>query len=180
MLKIICQNLHCIIKGNFNFSLNFFISPEVTVHLIHTVKVMIPRLKNRGMISVIVIEDDLDGAEVLAECLRIKGINVLEKGHNGLEAVQLYKKLKPDFVLLDMLMPYYDGFYGLRKILEFDSNAKVIVVSASIAQDEKEKLTQLGASAIVSKPYEMDTLIGVLQTINKAKVANLKTKPLII
>ena len=66
------------------------------------------------MIRVVVIEDDHDGAEVLAECLRIKGIDVLEKGYNGLDAVQLYKKLKPDFVLLDMLMPFYDGFYGLR------------------------------------------------------------------
>jgi DNA-binding response OmpR family regulator len=132
------------------------------------------------MISVIVIEDDHDGAEVLAECLRIKGINVLEKGYNGLDAVQLYKKLKPDFVMLDMLMPFYDGFYGLRKILEFDPKAKVIVVSASIAEDEKEKLTSLGASAIVSKPYEMDALIGVLQTINREKENNLKTRPIII
>ena len=132
------------------------------------------------MISVIVIEDDHDGAEVLAECLRIKGIDVLEKGYNGLDAVQLYKKLKPDFVLLDMLMPFYDGFYGLRKILEFDPKAKVIVVSASIAEDEKEKLTNLGASAIVSKPYEMDALIGVLQTINREKENNLKTRPIII
>ena len=132
------------------------------------------------MIRVVVIEDDHDGAEVLAECLRIKGIDVLEKGYNGLEAVQLYKKLKPDFVLLDMLMPFYDGFYGLRKILEFDPKAKVIIVSASIAQDEKEKLTKLGASAIISKPYEMDALIGVLHTINKEKENNLKTRPIII
>ena len=132
------------------------------------------------MIRVVVIEDDRDGAEVLAECLRIKGIDVLEKGHNGLEAVQLYKKLKPDFVLLDMLMPYYDGFYGLRKILEFDPKAKVIIVSASIAQDEKEKLTNLGASAIVSKPYEMDALVGVLHKITKEKESNLKTRPIIL
>lgn len=132
------------------------------------------------MIRVVVIEDDRDGAEVLAECLRIKGINVLEKGYNGLDAVQLYKKLKPDFVLLDMLMPFYDGFYGLRKILEFDPKAKVVIVSASIAEDEKEKLTNLGASAIVSKPYEIDALIGVLQTINREKENNLKTRPIII
>ena len=132
------------------------------------------------MIRVVVIEDDHDGAEVLAECLRIKGIDVLEKGYNGLEAVQLYKKLKPDFVLLDMLMPFYDGFYGLRKILEFDPKAKVIIVSASIDQDEKEKLTNLGASAIVSKPYEIDALIGALYTINKEKENNLKTRPIII
>lgn len=132
------------------------------------------------MIRVVVIEDDHDGAEVLAECLRIKGIDVLEKGYNGLDAVQLYKKLKPDFVLLDMLMPFYDGFYGLRKILEFDPKAKVVVVSASIAEDEKEKLTNLGASAIISKPYEIDALIGVLQTINREKEVNLKTRPIII
>ena len=132
------------------------------------------------MIRVVVIEDDHDGAEVLSECLRIKGIDVLEKGYNGLDAVQLYKKLKPDFVLLDMLMPFYDGFYGLRKILEFDPKAKVVVVSASIAEDEKEKLTNLGASAIVSKPYEIDALIGVLQTINREKENNLKTRPIII
>jgi len=132
------------------------------------------------MIRVVVIEDDRDGAEVLAECLRIKGIDVLEKGYNGLDAVQLYKKLKPDFVLLDMLMPYYDGFYGLRKILEFDPKAKVVIVSASIAQDEKEKLTKLGASAIVSKPYEIDALIGALQTINKEKENNLKSRPIIL
>jgi len=132
------------------------------------------------MIRVVVIEDDRDGAEVLAECLRIKGIDVLEKGYNGLDAVQLYKKLKPDFVLLDMLMPYYDGFYGLRKILEFDPKAKVIIVSASIAQDEKEKLTNLGASAIVSKPYEMDALVGVLHKITKEKENNLKNRPIIL
>jgi CheY-like chemotaxis protein len=131
------------------------------------------------MISVVVIEDDLDGAEVLAECLRIKGLNVLAKGHNGLEAVQLYQKLKPDFVLLDMLMPYYDGFYGLRKILEFDPKAKVVIVSASIGQDDMEKLSKLGALAIIRKPYEMDSLIDALHKINK-KEDNLRTRPVII
>jgi CheY-like chemotaxis protein len=130
------------------------------------------------MINVIVIEDDLDGAEVLAELLRIKGVNVLAKGHNGLEAVQLYKKLRPDFVLLDMLMPYYDGFYGLRKILEFNPDAKVVIVSASINQDEKEQLGKLGATAIVRKPYDMDALIGVLWKINRDN--HLNTKPIII
>lgn len=130
------------------------------------------------MINVIVIEDDTDGAEVLAECLRIKGIEVLAKGYNGLEAVQLYKKLKPDFVLLDMLMPYYDGFYGLRKILEFDPDAKVVIVSASINQDDKEQLGKLGALAIVRKPYEMDLLVGLLHRINRGDI--LKAKPIIV
>jgi DNA-binding response OmpR family regulator len=75
-------------------------------------------------------------------------------------------------------MPYYDGFYGLRKILEFDHNAKIVIVSASINQDEKEQLAKLGAFAIVRKPYEMDSLVGLL--FRASRDDNLGKKPIII
>ena len=108
----------------------------------------------------------------------MKGINVLAKGYNGLEAVQLYKKFRPDYVLLDMLMPLYDGFYGLRKIQEFDSKAKVIILSASINQNETEKLVELGVSAIFQKPYEIDELVSRLESINNETKASVETKSL--
>jgi two-component system chemotaxis response regulator CheY len=119
------------------------------------------------MTSVIIIEDDHDGAEVLAECLIIKGINVLAKGSNGLEAIQLYKKFRPDFVLLDLFMPNYDGYYGLKKILEFDNDAKVVIVSASCTRDDEETLIGLGALAIVTKPYEISSLTNILWKTSK-------------
>ncbi|MFI5405392.1 MAG: response regulator [Nitrososphaerales archaeon] len=119
------------------------------------------------MTSVIIIEDDHDAAETLAECLIMKGINVLAKGSNGLEAIELYKKFKPDFVLLDMFMPLYDGYYGLKKILEYDNNAKIVIVSASCTRDVEEELLGLGALAIVTKPYEIKTLTNILLKTNK-------------
>ena len=128
------------------------------------------------MVNVVIIEDDHDGADVLEEYLRLKGINVLAKGYNGLEAVQLYQKLRPDYVLLDMLMPIYDGFYGLRKIQELDSKAKVIILSASINQEEQEKLIELGVFAIFQKPYEIDSLVSRLESVNNEKEVSLKTK----
>jgi len=128
------------------------------------------------MTNVVIIEDDHDGAEVLEEYLRLQGINVLAKGYNGLEAVQLYKKLRPDYVLLDMLMPIYDGFYGLRKIQEFDSKAKVIILSASVTEEEQDKLRALGVSAIFQKPYEIDSLVARLESGNNEKEASLETK----
>ncbi len=130
------------------------------------------------MISTVIIEDDHDVAEVLEEYLRLKGINVLAKGYNGLEAVQLYKKLRPDYVLLDMLMPIYDGFYGSRKIQEFDPKAKVIILSASVTQEEQEKLIELGVSAIFQKPYEIDALVARLEAVNNEKENSLETKSL--
>lgn len=128
------------------------------------------------MTNVVVIEDDHDGAEVLEEFLGMKGINVLAKGYNGLEAVQLYKKFRPDIILLDMMMPLYDGFYGLRKIQEFDSKAKVIILSASVSEDEQDKLKRLGVSGIFQKPYEIDALVDSLDSINKEKEQSLKIK----
>jgi len=128
------------------------------------------------MTNVVIVEDDHDGAEVLEEYLRLKGINVLAKGYNGLEAVQLYKKLRPDYVLLDMLMPIYDGFYGLRKIQEFDSKAKVIILSASVTEEEQDKLRALGVSAIFQKPYEIDSLVARLESGDNEKEASLETK----
>ncbi len=128
------------------------------------------------MTNVVIVEDDYDGAEVLEEYLRLKGINVIAKGYNGLEAVQLYKKLRPDYVLLDMLMPLYDGFYGLEKIQEFDSKAKVIILSASVSEEEKDKLKALGVSAIFQKPYEIDSLVARLESGNNEKEPSLETK----
>lgn len=127
------------------------------------------------MTNVLIIEDDHDGAEVLEEFLSMKGINVMAKGYNGLEAVQLYKKFRPDYILLDMLMPLYDGFYGLSKIQEFDSKAKVIILSASVSEEEQDRLRELGVFAIFQKPYEIDSLVSSLESGNNKKVS-LETK----
>lgn len=153
---------------------------DKTVHIIHTFEIMMLQRRLLVMTSVVIIEDDHDGAEVLEEYLRLKGVDVLAKGYNGLEAVQLYKKFRPDYVLLDMLMPIYDGFYGLRKIQEFDPKSKVIILSASVSQEEQEKLMELGVSAIFQKPYEIDTLVARLESTNNKKENNLTTKSLSI
>jgi two-component system chemotaxis response regulator CheY len=122
------------------------------------------------MTSVIIIEDDHDAAETLAECLIMKGINVLAIGSNGFEAVELYKKFNPDYVLSDMAMPYYDGVYGLKKIIEFDTNAKIVIVSASCTRADEERLIGLGALTVVEKPYEIRDIMNILLEDNKKKM----------
>ena len=146
-----------------------------SVHIRHTHEIIkcLPRLLI--MTSVVIVEDDHDGAEVLEEFLKLKGINVLAKGYNGLEGVQLYQKHRPDCILLDMLMPLYDGFYGLEKIQEFDPKSKVIILSASVNEEEMDKLRALGVTAIFQKPYEIDALVSKLKSINKKEVS-VKTK----
>jgi len=77
--------------------------------------------------SVVVIDDDKDTVSVLSELLELHGTDIIGKGYNGLEGVQLFDKLHPDVILLDLMMPQYDGLYALRKIREKYPIARVII-----------------------------------------------------
>ena len=118
---------------------------------------------------VVIVDDDIDTLEVFAEFLEIKDVNVVGRGHDGKDAVELYEKHRPDFVLMDVMMPEYDGFYGLRKIRKNDPNAKIIMITADISMETKTKLKQLKPSAVVHKPYEIDDLIKFMKTMENGQ-----------
>ena len=122
------------------------------------------------MTSVIVVDDDRDTVEVFCEYLGIKNIDVLGRGYDGKAAVELFKEHKPDIVLLDVMMPDYDGFYGLEQIRKIDPNAKVIMVTADLTSDTEKKLVELKASAMIYKPYEIDSVIETIEKVSKENV----------
>jgi len=124
------------------------------------------------MTGVLVVDDDNDTVDVLSEYLGLKGMNVVGRAYNGREAHELYEELRPDVVLLDVLMPDFDGFYGLQKILEFDPHAKVIMVTASEFTDDKQnKLKSLGASAVICKPYDTEDIIKTIEELSRAVIS---------
>lgn len=116
------------------------------------------------MTSVIVIDDEPDAVESFIEYLELKKITVLGEGHNGKDAVDLYQKLKPDIVFLDLLMPDYDGIYGLKKIKQLNPDANIIMITSSLTYETENELKELKASAIIYKPFDMDEVIA---TVNK-------------
>ena len=126
------------------------------------------------MTSIIVIEDDEYTTHVLCEFLEIKKLEILGRGINGKKGVELYDQLRPDAVLMDVMMPDFSGFYGLEKIKKIDPNAIVVMITADTTEDTKEKLMSMGASAILYKPNDLvkiaptiETLIDIKKTINK-------------
>lgn len=122
------------------------------------------------MTSVIVVDDDRDTVEVFCEYLAIKDIEVLGRGYDGKTAVELYKKHTPDVVLLDVMMPDYDGFYGLENIRKINPDAKIIMVTADLTSDTEKKLVDLKASAMIYKPYEIDSVIETIEKVHKENV----------
>ena len=125
------------------------------------------------MVNAIVVDDEKDVLDVFCEYLKVKDINVLATGVNGLDAVNLYKRFKPDVVLMDLIMPLYDGFYGLEKIREHDPDSKVIIFSASLTPEYIKTLREMKASAITQKPYDMDLVIKLIDKIINGKTIDL-------
>ncbi|MCV0373245.1 MAG: response regulator [Nitrosarchaeum sp.] len=109
--------------------------------------------------SVIVIDDDEDTVRLFSEFLEEKGIKVIGKGHDGITAVKLYKEKKPDVALIDLNMPNGSGFYAIKKIREFDPEARILAVTADGSSSTEEKLEKLNVP-IIQKPFNMEQIIS--------------------
>ena len=94
----------------------------------------------------------------IKEMLKNCGVTNVHEATNGEDAVNLYKKYKPDFITLDVSMDKLDGFEALKLIMEYDPGAKVIMIS-SISQDIIVKSAiQIGANDYIVKPFSQDQI----------------------
>ena len=114
--------------------------------------------------TVIVIEDDESMLEIFEEWIKMAGISVLAKGYDGKEAVELFEKHRPEIVILDLMMPGYDGFYAISGIRKIDPNAKILILTADVTEDTKQRLNQLDVS-LMYKPYELDDVVKEIKKL---------------
>jgi CheY-like chemotaxis protein len=89
------------------------------------------------------------------------------EAQNGQEALDLYKQILPNIAFLDLTMPVMDGFEALKKIKEFDINAKIVIISADIQKLSMDKALQLGAFNFIKKPIDVFKMHQILDKINK-------------
>ena len=143
------------ITGNMQSLCRFMwkMGKEVTIEKTSTEKINRNSRMQKNA-TAIVIDDDPDAVELFSDYLETKGVKVVGKGNDGYQGFELFQKLNPDIVFLDVIMPKYDGFYTLKKIREVSSKAKVIMVTADFSAETKKKLKQLKATEIIYKPYD--------------------------
>jgi two-component system chemotaxis response regulator CheY len=91
------------------------------------------------------------------------GYEVVGECGNGQEGVEKYKELGPDLVTMDIIMPEKSGIEALQEILEFDENAKVIMVTAIDQREALIKAIRIGATDYIVKPFENDRVISAVK-----------------
>jgi len=119
------------------------------------------------MIRLIVIDDDSDLLDGLCEFLEHNSFNVVGKGSNGKEAVDLYLQMNPDVVLIDLSMPEYDGSYAIEKIREIDSDSKIIMITGYDTSSRNLPLNTL--NEILTKPIDFKQLIKTIHNLTEVK-----------
>jgi len=112
----------------------------------------------------IMIADDSDAIRlVLKDILSFGKLQVVSEATDGVEAVDFYQKHNPDVLLLDLAMPKKDGLAVVKEVIQFDPNAKIILITASDDQKVINQCLKNGASSYISKPFDFN---GVLKAIN--------------
>lgn len=117
--------------------------------------------------NILVCDDAAFMRMMIKDILTKNGYNVAGEAENGLKAVEKYKEVTPDLVLMDITMPEMDGIQALKEIKKVDAAAKIIMCSAMGQQAMVIESIQAGAKDFIVKPFQPER---VLEAVKKLSV----------
>jgi two-component system, OmpR family, alkaline phosphatase synthesis response regulator PhoP len=118
---------------------------------------------------VLVVDDEPDLVRVLEFGLRASGYTV-ESASDGQEGLKKAREIKPDVILLDLMLPKLDG-YKVCRLLKFDDRFKhipIIILSARTQEGDQTLALEMGANRFVTKPYDFTEILGYIETLLKS------------
>ena len=115
--------------------------------------------------KILVVDDSAFARHRIQQLLEAGSHQVVGTAANGAEALRVYQKLAPDLVTLDHVMDDTPGETVLRRILEANPDARVIMISGADDESLKQRVLQAGASAFVEKFSMKIDLVEVVDRI---------------
>jgi CheY-like chemotaxis protein len=124
--------------------------------------------------KVLYVEDDAEHCLVVSNMLIAQGFTI-ETAENGLEGVQKAHEWQPDVILLDLLLPYMDGFSVMNNLKEnpVTQDIPIVVISAWPTADNRKRVREAGAYGFIAKPFQVEELVNLIreslaQSLNEA------------
>lgn len=115
------------------------------------------------MNKVYIVEDDLRLSNIVREYLEERDYNVFE-ARNFIDILKEIKFIKPNIILLDINLPYFDGYYICREIRR-NSNIPVIIMSARSGETDQILAVDLGADDYIVKPFKLEILFSKIKAL---------------
>ena len=138
-------------------------------------KELIKKAEKRALVlnskRILVVEDNDLNREIASEILRAEGC-IVEEAENGYVAVEKISNSKVgyyDLVFMDIQMPIMDGYEAVKKIRMLDNkelaNVPIIAMTANAFEEDKKKAMEIGMNAHISKPIDIDKLLGSMMEL---------------
>jgi two-component system alkaline phosphatase synthesis response regulator PhoP len=118
---------------------------------------------------VLVVDDEADLVRILQFGLQSIGYHV-ETASDGQEALKKAREMKPDIILLDLMLPKLDG-YKVCRLLKFDErykNIPIIILSARTQEGDQLLAMEMGANRFITKPYDFQEVLGHIEALLKS------------
>ena len=125
-------------------------------------------------ISVLIVEDDRNIAELLQMYLEKEGYAVTLASDGG-QGLTKFRSLKPDLVLLDVMMPVMDG-WAVCKAIRTESQTPVIMLTAKGETDDKVNGLKAGADDYITKPFEMKEVLARIEAVLRRSIVGASEK----
>lgn len=122
------------------------------------------------MAKILIVDDAVFMRKMLSDILQKAGHEIIGEAQNAKEAVELYKKLKPDIVTLDIIMPEVDNVDALKAIKaikKLDGGARILMVSAMGQQELVVDSIQAGAKDFIVKPFQPSNVTTAVERLLK-------------
>ena len=116
------------------------------------------------MSKILIIDDSLFQRRVVSAPLKTSGFDVYE-AVNGVEGLKKMEEIRPDLVLLDILMPEKDGIQVLKELQDAHNTIPVIMLTSDVQDSTREECISLGARAFLNKPVKSEELLPVITAL---------------
>ena len=118
--------------------------------------------------KILLVEDDFNFGAILNDFLNLHSYNVT-LAKNGIEGLEKFKKNDFGLCILDVMLPYKDGFTLAKEIREIDKHVPLFFLTAKTLKDDVLKGYKLGADDYLTKPFDSDILLLKIKSIFKRK-----------
>jgi len=117
--------------------------------------------------KVLLVDDSVFVTKQISQILGSEGYEIAGVAGDGFEGVQKYKELCPnvDLVTMDITMPKMDGITALEQIMEFDKNARVVMITALGKEELVKKAILMGAKNYIIKPLDRKSVLERVASI---------------
>lgn len=109
------------------------------------------------MNKILIVDDQNEVREFLSDFFLLKGFEVVE-AVNGLKALEVFKKERPNIAIVDVEMPVMDGLEFSKKALASHADFPIIIVTAFLEKYSQVDIKQIGVKNVLQKPIDLNVL----------------------